>query len=249
MSAGPSGLQINTNVSYAQEVEADHASPLEGNHSNGSPTSESDGENTPTAAGPSLATLAGDFGAAGLSDGETTPKVSQNPNLPAGGSSSHSMSLEQLHLQHPPTREQEVQNAVQSGQHQDVVLWHGTSSEAVSNVGKYGTAGGVATKDENKPAPSDAEARRQAGGGSAHATTQTDASHLSEYTTNPGVAAGFGGYGQIMAVQVKTSHLTQGSAAESGWVMNDSAPVKLLGSAAGEHSAAGYDGADFPDAG
>jgi hypothetical protein len=238
MSVGPPDLHINTNIPYEHEAGA----LLEGNHSDDSPTSESDGERTPTLA---LSMLASDFGGA---DGPT-PTSSHHPDLSAGISSFHSMSVEDMRQQHPPTSQQIVQNAVQSGQHQDVVLWHGTSSETVSNVGKYGTAGGVPTKDENRPAPTEDEARRQVGGGSAHATTQADASHPKEYTTDTSIAEGFGGNGRIMAAQVNTSHLVEGSGSESGWIMHGSAPVKLLGSAAGANSEAGYDGADFADAG
>jgi len=247
MHISPGLAPINTQFEQLNEA---HAAGAGATQHEGSPIfDDEDGERTPTAPQPALHSIAADYDSGPeLSDGETTPTISSSPHPESDAIDSHRVSMNELQQQHPPTSYEDVKRAVENGENRNVVLWRGTNTTQAGGVGKHGTAGGVAGKDENTPAPSDEEARGQAAGASGH-RGGGPVKKLPEYTTDQGVAQSYGRSNQVMAVEVNSKYLTAGSGSELGWAIHDSAPAKLLGVADGPDYEPGAEHDHLPDAG
>lgn len=99
---------------------------------------------------------------------------------------------------------------------EEYILYRGTSSRGVINMLNNNSAGDKI--DVETSPPSIAEVKKQVGKGA----------FLPEFTTNSSVFDGFsrGHYGVV--VKIKQRYLTAGSRNESGFVVNKSAPVKIL---------------------
>jgi hypothetical protein len=116
-----------------------------------------------------------------------------------------------------PRREERVARARPGAK----ILFRGCQLEQGQHIEQAMTAGGQAS-DENCGAPTDDEARRQAGGWSIPGFSAAD--RLPEYTTNQSL--GFlRASPYILAIEIKEQYLTEGSRAEWGWVAYPSAPL------------------------
>lgn len=116
-----------------------------------------------------------------------------------------------------PTPDGNVEELVNQGSSQYVVLWRGTSLSAANAMESAGSAGG-ASPSRRTAAPSRAASQRQIGGGSS----------LTEFTAHTGVAESFGSQGAVVVVQISAAYLSRGSRSEEGWTALASAPLQVL---------------------